>query len=207
MRNEELLPLFPLHAVLFPNSALPLHIFEDRYKLLIGKSMTEGSSFGINLAEGTTVTTVGCSAIVREVIRKYQDGRMDIVVEGRRRYRINRYSEEPSPYLLGIVTYLKSAKEDPDEALISETTRLYNRLIEKVYGDGRFRVNAGSSTGELSFQLAQKAGMEISQRQAFLELDSENNRMEMLRSYLQSVLPKVERVEEMARIINSDGYL
>jgi Lon protease-like protein len=205
--NEELLPLFPLHAVLFPNSALPLYIFEERYKLLIGKSVADGSSFGINLTEGKMVTAVGCSALVREVIRTYDDGRMDIVVEGCRRYRIGHYSKRPSPYLLGVVEYLEPVDEEPDSELACETVRLYKRLAEKVYTDGRFQVEADQSFGPLSFRLAQKAGMDLVQRQRVLEQDSENQRLEMIRSYLEHVLPKVERVEEIARIIRSDGYL
>jgi len=207
VRNEELLPLFPLHTVLFPDSALPLHIFEDRYKILINKSITEKSGFGINLVEGTAITSVGCSAMVRDVVRRYEDGRMDIVVEGRRRYRIRRYTQEASPYLMGVVSYLENGGEQPDGSLVSETISLFNKLVGIVYKDNRFRVSADSSTGELSFRLAQKAGMEISQRQRFLEQDSENTRLEMFRRYLKDVLPKVERVEEIDRIIGSDGYL
>ena len=62
--REERLPLFPLQVVLFPGSALPLHIFEDRYKLLIGRSLVEKSEFGINFVNGSALADVGCTALV-----------------------------------------------------------------------------------------------------------------------------------------------
>ena len=84
--SEQLLPLFPLQVVLFPHSLLPLHIFEDRYKLLIRECVTEKTEFGINLVQDGTLADVGCTAVVTTIVRRYDDGKMDIVVQGRQRY-------------------------------------------------------------------------------------------------------------------------
>src|SRR5512135_1448489 len=82
------LGLFPLNAVLFPTSQLPLHIFEERYKELINACIREGRPFGVNLMENGTTHEVGCTARIAQVLTRYNDGRMDIVVEGERRYAL-----------------------------------------------------------------------------------------------------------------------
>ncbi|HMK38660.1 MAG TPA: LON peptidase substrate-binding domain-containing protein, partial [Bacteroidota bacterium] len=76
---ETWLPLFPLNVVLFPRSALPLHIFEERYKVLINECVERGTPFGVALAREKGMADVGCSAVVSSVTRRYDDGRMDIV--------------------------------------------------------------------------------------------------------------------------------
>jgi Lon protease-like protein len=206
--SEELLPLFPLQTVLFPNSALPLHIFEERYKSLIQRSISDNAEFGINLVEGSSVSSVGCAAVVRDLLHRYDDGKMDIIVEGRRRYRVQRYDARMAEYLMGTVQFLENTAEPPDRMLLAETLRMYNALMAIVYkGDPTYLVGVDRQETDLSFVLSQKSGMDVSMRQQLLELDSENARLRLVSRYLEAVLPKVERVEEIERIIQNDGYL
>ena len=83
-----LLPLFPLQVVLLPGSELPLHIFEDRYKEMIGEAIRNRQEFGVVLANGKGIVNTGCTAMVDKVLRQYPDGRMDILTHGRRRFEI-----------------------------------------------------------------------------------------------------------------------
>jgi len=202
-----LLPLFPLPVVLFPKSAVPLHIFEERYKILINRSISDRVEFGVNFVAGATVSAVGCSATVRDIAHKYHDGRMDIIVQGERRFKLQQLNPEMAPYPMGTVKFLDNPEELLDVELASDTIQLFNQLIEIVYKDGRHRVDADLPVREISFLLAQKVGMELPKRQRLLELDSENERLGVLRTYLLDVLPKVERVDEIERIIRGDGYL
>ena len=117
----ERLPLFPLQLVLFPGMLLPLNIFEERYKLMIGRCLEEQTSFGVVLIRsGDEVGgpaephEMGASAgIVRS--RRLEDGRMNLVVRGERRFRIDRL-DHSEPYLMGAVTYLESEETDAPEA-------------------------------------------------------------------------------------------
>ena len=84
---DSLLPLFPLKVVLFPRTELPLHIFEERYKEMIGECVAEGTEFGIVLVLEQGLASTGCTAAIVDVIRKFPDGRMDILVRGQRRCR------------------------------------------------------------------------------------------------------------------------
>ncbi|MDH3251296.1 MAG: LON peptidase substrate-binding domain-containing protein [Ignavibacteria bacterium] len=205
--SDLIIPLFPLEVVLFPGSALPLHIFEERYKVLIQECLDEKREFGINLLLDGKVAPVGCSASVVSVLRTYSDGRFDVVVEGERRYALNRYDSGSALYLVGEVEYFEPADQPAEEMLGKETVRLYNQLIATVYGDTLPRVEHTLDDRHLSFKLAQKAGMDLQHRQRLLELPTEQERIEMLHTYLTEVIPKLERLSEVERVIRSDGYL
>src|SRR3954452_15477343 len=81
-----LLPLFPLSLVVFPRTRLPLHIFEERYKEMIGIAIREESEFGIVLAKDEGIVNAGCTVKVERVLHRYPDGRMDILTMGQRRF-------------------------------------------------------------------------------------------------------------------------
>lgn len=205
--RREILPLFPLRLVLFPHAALPLHIFEERYKILIDECVREGKEFGINCMRNDQIADIGCSAVVTDVLHRFEDGRMDIVVEGRRRYKLNGYETKKEPYLVGLVHYLDVAGERVDGTLERDTVRLYNTLIEEVYASKEHQVPFDVSGEGTSFLLAPKAGMDLDQRQRLLELSSENERLAMLHAYLAEVIPRLKQAQEIDRVIRSDGYL
>src|SRR6266849_1557487 len=85
---SQLLSLFPLDIVLFPGAPLPLHIFEERYKEMIGECLEKKASFGVVRAKENALAEIGCTAEIDQVLKKYDDGRMDILSEGVRRFEI-----------------------------------------------------------------------------------------------------------------------
>ncbi len=205
--SDEPLPLFPLQVVLFPGSSLPLHIFEERYKILIEESLRGSSEFGIALVTDQKIAEVGCTALVRAVARRYEDGRLDIVVEGKRRFRLRRYDQDRAPYLVGWVEFLPMSDTPADRGLSGDTIHLYNKLVSMVYKGKVQAVGPEHPQMGLSFQLAQKVGMDLTQRQTLLETESEDDRLLILHQYLQDVIPKLERLEEIERVVRGDGYL
>ncbi len=203
--HEELLPLFPLQVVLFPRSALPLHIFEERYKLMINECLGGNSEFGIVLAREDGLSAVGCTAAVESVLHRYPDGRMDIVVRGRRRFALNHQETGSKGYAVGSITELPSVRETVDRKLERETLALYDQLARVAFrGESRVAERVGT---ELSFRLAEKAGMDLALRQRLLETPSENERLRLLHTHLVELLPRMEKKEEIERVIRSDGYL
>ena len=82
------IPLFPLEVVLFPEAALPLHIFEDRYREMVSVCLAEKIAFGVVCAQREGLAVVGCTAEIVRVLEKYPDGRMDILCQGSRRFEI-----------------------------------------------------------------------------------------------------------------------
>ena len=92
--QPNLLPLFPLRVVVFPRTPLPLHIFEERYKEMVGEAIREKSEFGIVLAKDDGIVNAGCTVVVKEVLKTYPDGRMDILTRGVRRFEILGLNED-----------------------------------------------------------------------------------------------------------------
>ena len=205
--SQELLPLFPLQVVLFPTSALPLHIFEERYKELINECLNKGCEFGINLFRENGVAKVGCTAAVTNLLNRYDDGKMDIVVQGKRRYSIAQTVTSPTKYSVARVEIIPVSEELIDTDLVTETVKLHNHLIDIVYRDSSYKLTYDAVNTVLSFKIAQKTGMELGQRQALLEIDSENERLRVLYAYLTEVIPKLQQLGEVERVIKSDGYI
>src|SRR5580698_9576505 len=109
--QEGLLPLFPLQVVLFPGAELPLHIFEDRYKEMIGEAVRDHVEFGVVLASDKGLVNTGCSATVERVLKQYPDGRMDILTLGRRRFEILLLNSERA-FLRGSVDFFDDERAD-----------------------------------------------------------------------------------------------
>jgi Lon protease-like protein len=136
------LPLFPLHSVLCPGVALPLHIFEERYRLMVARCIEEGQPFGVVLIrEGHEtgpllgrVADIGTTALIRQAGR-YPDGRLDIVTVGGQRFRIDGLDEDREPYLLADVTLLEEPIGDAPTARrfaerVSERFLRYLELLQ-----------------------------------------------------------------------------
>lgn len=173
----ELLPLFPLGVVLFPRTHLPLHIFEDRYKEMIGECMENRSEFGVVLAAEKGIVATGCTAVVEKVTQRYSDGRMDIVVVGVRRFEIQSLDTEKA-YLRGAVKYFN------DEESETVSQRLKDLALEGYRVVAQFESEEADFVPEwddpqLSFQLAQPI-QDVEFRQKLLILRSETERLQHL---------------------------
>src|SRR5208282_1063431 len=127
--QEELLPLFPLQVVLFPRTALPLHIFEERYKQMIAEVQRGKPEFGVVLAGEKGIVNTGCTATIEKVLKEYPDGRMDLVTVGRRRFEIILLNDE-KPYLRGAVEFFDDDEPEPI------TPEVRKRVLE-AYNDIR----------------------------------------------------------------------
>lgn len=205
------IPLFPLGIVLFPQSQVPLHIFEDRYKNLIAETVQEGGIFGINYIEEDRLHSIGCTARIVEVTEKYPDGKLDIVTEGERRYEVVELEQNgPDQLSFAIVRWLDDVQEKRDEELAERTIELFNELTEVAYKGSIDPIDEDiwKVEGKLpSFLIAQKSGLDAPQRQALLSVVSENERLEMLNKFLTHLLPKVKELETINDLIRNDGYI
>jgi Lon protease-like protein len=133
------LPLFPLHTVLCPGVALPLHVFEERYRLMVERCVESGEPFGVVLIrEGREtgpldgrISRVGTTALIREVGR-LPDGRLDLMTVGGRRFRIETLTDSEEPYLIADVRYLREPVGDPDMArtLAERVSSRFLRYLE-----------------------------------------------------------------------------
>jgi Lon protease-like protein len=130
------LPLFPLHSVLCPGIALPLHIFEARYRAMIGRCLEDGSPFGVVLIRdgrevgplATHIAAIGTTAVIRQAGR-YPDGRLDIVTVGERRFRIMRVEAGSEPYLVGQVEEMDEPLGGPSDVAAALAERVSRRFL------------------------------------------------------------------------------
>jgi len=102
------IPLFPLDVVLLPGAALPLHIFEPRYKKMIGRCIVQKLEFGMIYATGQNVAAIGCTAEIVQKMKQYPDGRMDILTRGRAPFRLLQLLQDET-YHEGVVEYLRKS--------------------------------------------------------------------------------------------------
>ena len=201
---EPLLPLFPLGVVLFPRTNLPLHIFEDRYKIMIGQAIDDGSEFGVVWARDKGIMNTGCTALVRDVAKKYDDGRMDILTVGRRRFELIELDNELD-YTRGLVEYF-----DDDDPLEIVRREYIERAIRGYYScralaGGEDLPEPDLNDPKLSFQLAQ-AIQEPEFRQIMLMLRSEADRLKRLAEFFPVYLHKEKRAEFIRDIAPRNGY-
>ncbi len=202
--SEELLGLFPLSLVLVPGEVIPLHIFEERYKKLIGERLEEGE-FGVILAEEDGVRECGCSARVVEVVESLDDGRMNVIVEGVRRFRLLELREPDDPteeYLSGLVDYFDDAESDATEETRSALLEVYRRMLVLMEVE---KPNERAVEGPLSFRVAAAVDFGAPLKQELLESLSEEQRLETLLTVIGTLLPRLELRKEREEAIRGNG--
>lgn len=200
---RDLLPLFPLGLVLYPEEQLPLHIFEDRYKEMIRDCLDENLAFGVVLFQDGNLSEVGCTARVTRVLREYEDGRMDIVVTGNRRFRLLGVVHDRS-YLQATVRQLPERTSGADPMMRERAITQHMKLLELggrmpspvIYQDRPL----------LSFLIAHNAGLSLEQQQRVLEMSDEGRRIDFLVSHMETFIPRVEEAEALRRKIRSNGH-
>jgi len=198
----DLLPLFPLSLVLVPSMPLPLHIFEDRYKEMMAEAISGHSEFGVVLAKEQGIANIGCSATVEEVTRRYDDGRLDLVAVGQRRFRITSLDQEKT-YLRAEVQYFNDddASEVPPD-LRQKASSAYRQLAsleEGVAKEPKFE------RARISFQLAQLIE-DLDKRQTVLALRSEIERLEYLIQIVPGYIEQRERIASARRVAPLNGH-
>ena len=201
---QDTLPLFPLGVVLFPEAELPLHIFEDRYKEMIEDVLREESEFGVVLASEKGMASIGCTAVIEMVLKKYPDGRMDILVRGRRRFEIILLDEERN-YLRASVAML--ADEDSAEASDSVKQRVLSAWVKLMMMEhgGMVEAMPSDNRSDLSFVIAQ-AVPDVEFRQQILSMRSEKDRMDALSSFLPTYLEREKLTRHVRRVAPLNGH-
>lgn len=198
--HDELLPLFPLSVVLLPHNPLPLHIFEERYKKMIGEVMATGSEFGVVLVAGQGLMSNGCTATVEELVKEYPDGRMDILTLGRRRFSIDVVNVE-ADYLRARVTFFDDEESTPPATLRDRALSVCRTLP----GAEEEEEPVDANDPQLSFQLARRV-TDLEFRQQLLGMRSETARLEKLISYVPGYVQHSRQSERLKEVAAKNGH-
>jgi len=204
------IPIFLLALVVFPNSKYPLHIFEERYKILINKCLASSIGFGIVSKIGDTLSEVGVYVEITKVNKIYESGELDIVVEGKWRFKRMDLEMHPDGYYLSDVSRIKDNDSEGDlnfnlfftlKQRVQEMLKLVNFNVNQGFWDNLEKTNLKS------FKIAEKSGLSILQQQELLTIQSENKRLSYLLDHFEKLEEKLEENRTMRELILGDGYL
>jgi len=203
MTDWSRLPLFPLNVVLYPGERLPLHIFEMRYREMVRYCLDEQVAFGVVLVWEQELAQVGCTARIEQVVRRYEDGRLDLMTVGEERFRVLQTFEE-QPYLTASVEQMPDQDAKLDALLRERAITQHLRLLE-LLGEP-IRPSAYQGKEPISYYLAQRAGLTLIQKQDMLEMKSEADRLTFLVAHFQSLVPRLAEARANQRKVQSNGH-
>ena len=206
-KPDATLPLFPLNVVLYPRAPLPLHIFEERYKKMVAAVLAGEGVFGMVCAGKEGVARVGCTAKIVKVIKRYDDGRMDILTVGMRRFRIDRLVTDEA-YLQAQVSYFgDAAAGGAGGRLVERCMDLYREIYETTPGNLPKADLEASSATVASFYFAYFSDLSLVRKQQFLELTDPNARLRELRKAFERRLREHKEGRRRARLVEGNGHI
>ncbi|MEA2423565.1 MAG: hypothetical protein QOF55_2664 [Thermoleophilaceae bacterium] len=204
-------PLFPLGIVLLPSEVVPLHIFEERYKTMIGECLESESEFGIVWLSDDGLRDIGCTARVTQVLAELEDGRMNVLVAGGRPFRLLRRIDDMA-YPAGEIEVLHDEPDAEDDAeaevaeleLAAEAHERYADLVEQVTDE---RPSAADLEDLDSYGMAATIEFDAGSKQELLELRSERERLAAVRDLFVSTMKRIESSEEAGELARSNGRI
>ena len=191
-------PLFPLGIVALPHELIPLRIFEQRYRTMIGECLERGTEFGIVWADDDGVRPVGCAMEITDVLERMDDGRMNILTRGTRPFRIVDERDDLA-YPAGTVEFLVDKAEAPDAKTQTAAHEAYGALVEHATDR---QPDAEDLQTMTAYQMAATVDFGLEAKQGLLDLRSENARLRLVTRLFRAAMKRldfVERAQERAR--------
>jgi Lon protease-like protein len=198
-----LIPLFPLDVVLLPSAPLPLHIFEPRYKEMIAECLAQNRIFGVVRALDQGLAKVGCTAEIITVVKEYPDGRLDLVAEGRNRFEIVAVNQDRT-FLQGEVLMIEDEPGAPPQEDAARAAQLHSELLAIA---GAKQDLSAADPALLSFYLAGSLPLDLDFKQKLLSLRSEADRLSILITYLESLIPDLHRAARAREKAGGNGHI
>jgi Lon protease-like protein len=198
-----LLPLFPLDVVLLPGTPLPLHIFEPRYKEMIGECLAYKLPFGVVRALEQGLAQIGCTAEIVSVTKEYPDGRLDLVALGRKRFEVLELNQERS-FLRAEVSLVP---DEPGSVNREESARAVQLHAQILALAGAEQDISGADPAALSLFLAGSLPLDLDFKQKLLATLSEGKRITELAAHLENILPGLRRAARARVKAGGNGHI
>jgi len=194
-------PLFPLGIVALPSELIPLHIFEPRYKTMIGRCLEEESEFGIVWMADDGLRPIGCACEVAEVLEQLPDGRINLVARGTRVFRIESRRED-LPYPAGTVEFLDDRDELPDPEAAESAHSAYAELVEQATS----RIpEPGEIEAMSAYEMAATVEFGPDAKQGLLDLRSETARMKLVTRLCRAAVKRLDFIDRAQARARSNG--
>lgn len=204
MTDRAELALFPLSLVLLPGEIVPLHIFEERYKKLFAE-LEDGGEFGLVLIEQQGLHEVGCSARLVRVLERLDDGRLNVLIQGSRRFRLLELREPDdleAECFTGLVEHVDDEDLEAPPDLEASVLRTLRGVLALMNVDA---TDEFSGEGPLSYRIAAAVDFGVSLKQQLLELLSERQRLEALLTAMTALVPQLEQASKRQEAIRGNG--
>jgi Lon protease-like protein len=194
-------PLFPLGLVALPYELVPLHIFEERYKTMVGECLDRGSEFGIVWHGDEGLRPVGCAVEIAEVLERLEDGRLNILTRGTRPFRIVDERHD-LPYPAGTIEFLADKDEPPDAATTEAAHAAYGDLVAQATD----RTLEEEELRDLSaYEMAATVDFGLEAKQGLLDLRSENARLRLVTRLFKAAIKRLDFIERAQARARSNG--
>jgi len=201
--------LFPLKLVIFPNAEYAIHIFEERYKIMINNCIDNNEPFGIVLSSEEKMETIGCKVTVSQIIKRHEDGTLDIIVKGTERFQIINSEFSEHGYLVAeIHNFYDILDDNIDFSIYTDIKEKFNNILKltelNLSADYWSNLNRAPLK---SFKIGEKAGLTLEQRQSILSLQSENARLALIKEHLIKIDILIDKKTILRDLIQRDGYI
>jgi Lon protease-like protein len=194
-------PLFPLQLVVLPTEAVPLHIFEERYKTMIDDCLSGDREFGVIWLADDGLHEVGCACRIEQVLEKFEDGRMNLLARGTRPLRVIERQRDLA-YPAGLIEFLSDTTEPPKQELIDAAQDAYAKLVYKA-------TDRTPSPEELkpmdAYAMAATVDFGLEAKQGLLGLRSENARLRLVTRLFRAALKRLDFVDRAQARAKSNG--
>ena len=194
-------PLFPLPLVALPSEQVPLHIFEERYKTMIGRCLEDGAEFGIVWMSDDELKGTGCAVQVDRVLERFEDGRLYIVCVGTRPFRLVERRDDLE-YPAGTVEFLEDRYEDVDPQAAAGAHIAYADLVEQA-------TDKAPEPGEIeamsAYEMAATVEFGLDAKQGLLDLRSETARLKLVTRLFRAAVKRLDFVERAQARARSNG--
>jgi Lon protease-like protein len=194
-------PLFPLGIVALPHEYVPLHIFEERYRTMIGECLDRESEFGIVWQSDDETKPVGCACEITEVLERMDDGRMNIVTRGTRPFRVV-VEQDDLPYPAGTVEFLDDLDETVDDTAVASARGAYAELVEQATDH---KLGPEELEAMDAYAMAATVDFGLDAKQGLLDLRSENARLRLVLRLFRAATKRLDFIERAQARARSNG--
>jgi Lon protease-like protein len=194
-------PLFPLGVVALPHELVPLHIFEERYKTMIGECLERERQFGIVWTTEEGLRHTGCAMEVARVLERMDDGRMNILARGTRPFRLVEERHDLR-YPAGAVEFVEDKPEEPDPDVVAAAHAAYRDLVEEATDSAPDPEEVAALS---AYAMAATVDFGMEAKQGLLDLRSENARLRLVTRLFRAAIKRLELIERAQERARSNG--
>jgi len=194
-------PIFPLGLVAIPHELVPLHIFEERYRVMFDELLENEGEFGIVWLTESGLKAIGCACEIAQVLERMEDGRLNVLTRGTRPFRIVERQAD-MPYPAATVEFLADKDEQRDERAAEAARTAYAKLVVEATDS---EPDPDELAEKTAYAMAATVDFGLDAKQGLLDLRSENARMRLVTRLFRAAIKRLDFIERAQARARSNG--